>query len=389
MLGPGRPYGSTPARVPTVDVMQMTAALFTRPGAPLTCEEVTIADPREGEVRVRIAAAGVCHSDYRVLAGEWGATPPLVLGHEGAGVIESVGPGVDHLAPGDTVILSWTPSCGACSYCVAGRPQLCREAVATAYRNVMPDGTSRIARDGVPVYSYLSVGSFAEYAVVPAHGAVRVRTDADLAIAALVGCAVTTGVGASINTQPIRPGERALVIGAGGVGLSVLMGARIQSPSQLVAVDVSDEKLALAAELGATHTINATEVADVVEAVRDLTRGGVDVAYEATGLPTAIEQAYQSLAPGGVAVVVGQVATGARISIDPMPMSGRELTLRGSNYGSARPAIDFQRILDMYVRGDLPLDRLVGDRIKLDGLDGAFQAMAQGRVQGRTVVELS
>ncbi|BBZ36763.1 alcohol dehydrogenase catalytic domain-containing protein [Mycolicibacterium confluentis] len=369
--------------------MQMKAALFRDPSQPLTIEDVDIAAPGEQEVRVKISAAGVCHSDFRVLAGEWSATPPVVLGHEGAGVIESIGSGVTNLAPGDHVALSWTPSCGTCRYCVSGRPQLCQVAVSTAYRNVLPDGGTRIrSAAGEDVYSYLSVGSFAEYAVVPAYGAIKITGDVDPGIAALVGCAVTTGVGAAINTHPAKPSDSVLVIGAGGVGLSVVMGARLQSPGNLIVVDLAEDKLTLAEELGATHTVNAREH-DVLEAVLGITNGrGVDVAYEATGRAQAVEQAYECLTPGGTAVVVGQVASGERISIDPMRMSGRELTLTGSNYGSARPSIDFQRILDMYARQLLPLDRLIGDRVALTDVNEAFARMGAGTTSGRIVVDI-
>ncbi|BCY10717.1 Zn-dependent alcohol dehydrogenase [Actinoplanes sp. L3-i22] len=367
--------------------MRMRAAIFDGPGHDLVLTDIDIQDPKHDEVRVRITAAGICHSDYRVLAGEWGATTPLVLGHEGAGIVESVGAGVHSLRPGDTVALSWTPSCNRCRYCVTGRPQLCRSAVANAYRNVLPDGTTRLSRDGEDVYSYLSVGSFAEYVVVPESGAIRIDPGIDPAVAAIVGCAVTTGVGAAINTRPVRVGESVLVIGAGGVGLSVIMGAALQSPGRLIAVDIADSKLQLAKSFGATDTIDAT-AGDVVEAVRELTGGeGVDLAFEASGRAAGVEQAYASLAAGGTAVVVGQVATGERISIDPMAMSGRELTLTGSNYGSARPAVDFGRILDLYRRGLLPLDRLVTGRIRLPELTDAFRTMGRSATEGRWVVE--
>jgi S-(hydroxymethyl)glutathione dehydrogenase / alcohol dehydrogenase len=369
--------------------MQMKAAVFRSPSAPLTFEEVDLAEPDDGEVRVKISAAGVCHSDYRVLTGDWSANPPVVLGHEGAGVVESVGSGVTTLAPGDNVVLSWTPSCGLCRYCASGRPQLCQVAASTAYRNVLPDGSTRIRSSaGENVHSYLSVGSFAEYAVVPAYGAIKIAGDVDPGVAALVGCAVTTGVGAAINTYSPKASDNVLVIGAGGVGLSVVMGARLQSPGSLIVVDLAEDKLDLAKELGATHTINASEH-DVVDAVRDITNGrGVEVAYEATGRAQAVEQAYDCLTPGGTAVVVGQVASGERISIDPMRMSGRELTLTGSNYGSARPSIDFQRILDMHARQLLPLDRLIGDRVALTDINEAFTSMAAGTTSGRIVVDI-
>lgn len=366
----------------------MQAALFCGADEPLRLQTVDVAEPRADEVRVRLSAAGVCHSDHRVLVGEWDAPTPLVLGHEGAGIVESVGPHVTHVSAGDPVVLSWTPSCAHCSYCVSGRPQLCTTASGNAYRHVLTDGTTRITADGVPAFSYLSVGSFAQYAVVPAGGVVRLDHQVDPAVAALVGCAITTGVGAAVNTRPVAVGETVLVVGAGGVGLSVIMGARLQSPSCVIAVDVADAKLELAKRFGATHTVNA-RTDDVVAAIQDITGGrGVDVAYEAAGRVASIEQAFLALAPGGTVVVVGQVASGQRISIDPMRMSGRELTLTGSNYGSARPTVDFPRILELYRQGHLPLDELISRRIKLDQVNEAFTAMAQGEIAGRVVIDL-
>lgn len=365
--------------------MKATAAVLTAPSAPLHLEEIDVADPQLGEVRVRMLASGVCHSDLRVVVGEWDATMPVVLGHEGAGIVDAVGPGVTSLRPGDHVALSWTPSCGACRYCLSGRPQLCVNARTNAYNNLLPDGTTRLSLGGEPVYSYLSVGSFAEYAVVPQSGAIKIDDHVDPKIAALVGCAITTGVGATINTQPIPAGATAMVIGTGGVGQSAIAGLNLQSPSMLIAVDIVDERLRIAKQLGATHTINSATT-DVREAIMELTDGrGIEFAYEATGRAEAIEQAYYALAPGGVCTVVGQVATGGRISIDPLLMSGHELVLRGSNYGSSRPAIDFPRILSLHEEGKLDLNALVTKTIALDEINSAFDDMQAGKGL-RTVV---
>ncbi|GLB69118.1 Zn-dependent alcohol dehydrogenase [Arthrobacter mangrovi] len=366
--------------------MHMKGAVFNGPGTPLQIAELSVSGPQPGEVMVRMTASGVCHSDYHVVLGEWAAQTPLVLGHEGAGIVVEVGDGVTDVNVGDSVALSWTPSCRRCLYCVSGRPQLCTSAVQNAYRNVLPDGTTRLSRGGDPVYSYLSVGSFAEYAVVPESGAIKIADDVSPAIAALVGCAVTTGVGAAMNTVPVAPGSTVAVIGAGGVGLSAIMGARLQSPATIIAVDLSEEKLELARRAGATHTINARET-DVVGAIKEISGGdGVEYAFEAIGRAGTIEQAYAALAPGGTAVVVGQVPSGVKISIDPMAMSGRELTLTGSNYGSSRPSVDFNRILGLHSSGALDLELLVGDRIPLADINEAFTAMGSGAT-GRTVIE--
>jgi S-(hydroxymethyl)glutathione dehydrogenase/alcohol dehydrogenase len=365
----------------------MRAALLLEAGSPLSVEEVTIEPPRAGEVLVKLTASGVCHSDMNMVTGAWPGRTPLILGHEGAGIVAEIGDGVTGIETGDTVALSWTPSCRRCRYCVSGRPQLCTQASERAYGNVLQDGTTRVRRGDEDVYSYLSVGSFAEYAVVPESGVVKVPADLDPAIGALVGCAITTGVGAAINTHPIPAGATVLVAGAGGVGLSVIQGANLQSPSMIIVVDLSQERLDLACEFGATHTLDGADP-ELLEQIRELTGGlGVDVAFEAIGNPRTIELVYAALAPGGTAVVVGQVPTGQRITIDPMRMSGRELTLKGSNYGSARPSIDFLRILDLQAAGRLKLDRMVSARLPLEKINDAFELMRSGS-GARTVIEL-
>lgn len=363
----------------------MNAAVFERVGKPLDVQEVEIDDPKADEVLVRLAASGVCHSDYHVVLGEWESPTPIVLGHEGSGVVEAVGEGVTSVVPGDHVILSWTPYCGRCRYCLAGRQNLCKLAYETVYQGVLLDGTTRLSRRGERVYTYAGVGSFGERTIVPETGAIKIRPDAPLDRAAIVGCAVTTGVGAAINTARVEPGASVLVIGCGGVGLSVVMGAALVSARPIIAVDVVDAKLALARRVGADVTVNA-RTQDVGDAVRELTGGdGVDFAFEAIGLPRTIEQAYSCLAPGGVAIVVGQTPMNQTVSIDPLIMSDREKVLRGSNYGSARPSVDFPRIIDLYMAGKLDLDALIGDTIPLAGVNDAFDAMAGGE-SARTVI---
>lgn len=370
-----------------VETLTFRAAVFEGPGRPLAIEEVELpAQPGPGEVLVKLAASGLCHSDYHVLRGEWPAPTPLVLGHEGAGTVEAVGEGVTSVATGDHVVLCWTPWCGRCPYCMAGRPILCDMAKSRASRHVMYDGTTRLTRDGRPVHSYIALGTFGQYAMVGETGAVRIRGDVPLAQASLVGCAVTTGIGAVLNTAAVTPGSSVLVIGCGGVGLNIVQGARLAAARQVIAVDRRPEKLEVARALGATDALEAG-AGDVVEAVRGLTVGrGVDFAFEAIGVPAMIEAACEALAKGGTAVVVGQVAAGQRVSIDPLLLSDQEKTIRGSNYGSARPPIDFPRILDLYAEGRIDLDSLVTRRIRLEGINDAFDAM--GRGEGiRTVIE--
>jgi S-(hydroxymethyl)glutathione dehydrogenase / alcohol dehydrogenase len=366
----------------------MTAALFEESGRSLAIEHVEIDEPRAGEVLVKLAASGVCHSDYHVLLGEWQSPTPIVLGHEGAGVVEAVGDGVTAVAPGDHVILSWTPYCGRCSYCLRGRPSLCEVAAATTYESVLFDGTTRIRRGEENVHAYLSVGSFAEYAVVPETGAVVITKDVPLDLASIVGCAVTTGIGAAVNTASVEPGSSVVVIGCGGVGLSIVMGAALVSAHPIIAVDVVDSKLALAERVGATEVVNSRRQ-DISDVVRQLTRGrGVDYAFEAIGLASTIEAAYEALAPGGTAVVVGQAAEGVKASFDPQVMSDREKRLIGCNYGSARPPLDFQRIIDLSMAGKIDLEALVSQRIGLEEVNDAFAAMGRGEV-ARSIISYS
>jgi S-(hydroxymethyl)glutathione dehydrogenase/alcohol dehydrogenase len=369
-----------PAARPTFrfDGRTMRAAVFRTPNEPLIIEEVEVAEPGTGELLVALHASGVCRSDAHVLLGEWSAPTPLVLGHEGAGVVEVVGDGVRGFSPGDHVVLSWCPNCRRCEWCLSGRPQLCDVAAATTYESVMYDGTTRLRQGAIPVHAYLSTGTFGQYAVVPESGAVVIDSDIPLERAAIVGCAVATGFGAVVNTAQVPVGATVAVIGCGGVGLSVLQGARAASASQIIAIDLHQDKLALARRLGATHTVDGSAT-DPINAALELTGGrGVDFAFEAIGAPQAIEQAAALLAPGGTLTIVGQTPEGAHVRLDPFRISDRELRIIGSNYGSCRPVLDFPRILELDRRGILDLEALITDRIVLDDVNGAFSALSDG-----------
>jgi len=369
--------------------LSFRAAVFEGTGAPLRLQELAVSgEPQRGEVLVRVKASGVCHSDYRVFKGDWSAPTPLVLGHEGAGVVESVGPDVTRVKPGDHVVLTWTPPCGQCRYCVVGRPALCDVAKSRASRHVMPDGTTRLRRGEEPVHSYISLGTFGECALVTQSAVVPIRKDVPFTQACLVGCAVTTGIGAVINTAKVEPGATVLLLGCGGVGLSILQGARIAAAEPIIAVDPNQEKLATAKRFGATHVVNPDEDPDL-QSVLEITGGrGVDYAFEAVGLASTAELAFAMTAKGGTAVLVGEPASGTRISIDPLLLADQERTLKGSNYGSSVPLRDFPRILDWYASGRIDLDAMVTDRIPLEGVNEAFAAM--GRGEGiRTVIEHS
>jgi S-(hydroxymethyl)glutathione dehydrogenase / alcohol dehydrogenase len=354
------------------------AAVFTGPGTPVEVTDVELAPPGPAEVRVRIAAAGVCHSDLHVRRGEWQPPVPLVMGHEGAGVVTATGPGVSDLAEGDHVVLSWVAPCGQCRYCRAGREARCQVAATiVAPGGTMPDGTTRLSRHGETVYHYLGVSSFAEEAVVPASGAIKVRDDAPLEVIALVGCAVATGVGAVTNTAAVEPGAQVAVIGCGGVGLSVVQGARLAGAGRIVAMDLRPAKLALAATLGATDVIDVSQ-ADAVQALRDLIPDGADYAFDAIGLTSTTEQAIAMLGLGGAAVVVGLPPAGARASFEPLVLAEADQRILGSNYGSVRPAIDIPALVDRYLDGQLKLDEMVSARRPLEAAQASLADLEAG-----------
>ncbi|MFJ9733472.1 Zn-dependent alcohol dehydrogenase [Streptomyces sp. NPDC101171] len=360
--------------------IEFDAAVFRAPDEPLTVERVTLpSTPPPGEVLVRLKASGVCHSDLHVLAGEWEVPAPMILGHEGAGIVESVGEGVTTLKQGDHVVLSWTPSCRRCHYCVSGRPVLCDMVSRHSANHLSFDGRTRVTSVGDDdVYSFAGLGTFGEFTLVPESAAIAVRSDAPFEQAALVGCAVTTGVGAAINTAMVRPSDTVLVLGCGGVGLNAIQGARLAGARRIIAADLSDEKLEQARVFGATDLINNGRE-NFADRVQELTDGrGVEIAIEAIGLPGTIEAAYGALARGGTAVVAGQVADGVRISIDPFVMSDQELSLIGSNYGSSKPDADFPLLIDHYMNHRIDLDNLVTNVIGLKDINKAFEQMRRG-----------
>jgi S-(hydroxymethyl)glutathione dehydrogenase/alcohol dehydrogenase len=364
----------------------MKAAVFHEHNAPLKVEDIDIDKPKGGEVLVKLAASGVCHSDLSVINGTIPfPSPPAVLGHEGAGVVEEIGRDVTAVKPGDHVILSWRPSCGKCGYCVSGRPQLCQTIALPILQGYLPDGTSRLHKGGTEIKHFTGVSSFAEYAVVPETGIVKIRTDVPLEGAALVGCGVMTGVGAAINTARVAPGSSVAVIGCGGVGLNVVQGAALAGAEKIIAIDLNPKKLELAKQFGATHFVNPKD-GDPVSQVMALTDGlGTDYAFEVIGRADTAVQAYNSIRPGGTAVVVGVAKPDDMITIPAVSLL-QEKTLKGSIYGSARPSIDMPKILDLYMNKKLKLDELVSRRIKLEEINLAFEWMEKGEVARSVII---
>lgn len=345
---------------------------------PLAIEEVELAPPGPGEVLVRIGAAGLCHSDLSVINGDRPRPTPMVLGHEAAGIVEAWGPGVTDLAVGDHVVMVFVPSCGHCVCCSEGRPALCEPGNAANGQGTLLSGERRLALDGRPVNHHIGVSAFAERAVLSRYSLVRIDQDIPLEIAALFGCAVLTGVGAAINTARVRGGETVAVIGLGGVGLSAVLGAVAAGAVQVIAVDLADDKLALATELGATATVNAADPG-AVETIRRLTQGGVDHALEMAGSVKALELAFDVTRRGGTTTTAGLANPAARMALSPVRLVAEERTLRGSYVGSCIPTRDIPRFVALYRAGRLPVDRLLTSRGRLADINAGFDLLAEGR----------
>jgi Zn-dependent alcohol dehydrogenase len=349
--------------------------------------DLELAPPAPGEALVRLHASGVCHSDLNAIDGTAETPCPAVLGHEGAGVVEAVGPGVS-LAPGARVVLSWLPACGRCDECRRELPYLCRTAWAAMAAGSLLDGTSRLSRGGDPVFHYCFLSSFAERAVVPAQCCVPIPAGVPFEIAALVGCAITTGTGAVWRTAGVRPGDRVCVIGCGGVGMSAILGAVAVGAAPIVAVDLEDEKLERALSLGATDAVRWTGgPEETAERVQQASGGGVDYAIEATGRTEAGLAAFLSTRPHGAAVLIGIPHADAVLSLPASQIPRTERRVLGSMYGSARPERDFPALLDLYLRGRLPLDRLISARLPLEAVEQAFDGLRTGTAL-RTVIDL-
>jgi S-(hydroxymethyl)glutathione dehydrogenase/alcohol dehydrogenase len=356
----------------------MKAAICHEKNQPVRVEDVTLDAPRREEVRVRMVATGVCHSDLSVVHGVIPMKLPCVLGHEGAGVVEEVGEGVTHVAPGDKVVLAWVTPCGRCFFCRLGKPHLCEVGELINRTNRMPDGTSRLRLGGQELSAFSALGALAEEAVVPANAAVKLPPDAPLDRCALLGCAVTTGVGAVFNTAQVTPGSKVAVFGAGGVGLNAIQGAAIAGAERIVAVDTQAAKLERAKVFGATDTVDASQ-GDPVEAVRRLTAGrGADYVFEAVGRKETIEQALAATRKAGTCVVIGVGSPRESVALSVFGIPYFEKRLVGSWYGSANVHVDVPKLLALYRAGKLKLDELVTRTYPLAEVNQAFADMTSG-----------
>jgi NDMA-dependent alcohol dehydrogenase len=368
--------------------MATRAAVLTGLDQPLVIrDDVVVEAPRAGEIRIRVAACGVCRSDLSMQDGTLPVPMPVVLGHEASAVVEEVGEGVTDLAPGDHVVVSWVPQCGACFFCRRGQPHLCQTADAVLLTGGLLDGSPRLRLDGAPLFQMTGAGTFSEETVIPATSAVKVPHDLPLDVAALLGCAVLTGVGAALNTATIRPGDTVAVVGCGGVGLNIVQGARLAGAEVIVAVDVHPAKLAVAEAFGATHTVDAT-TSDPANAVRDLTgQRGADVAFEALGQGRTIEQTVDMTRRGGQAVLVGIPRLDVMLTLPAMlGIVLQERTIKGCWYGSSDLRRDVPRLVDLYREGRLLLDELVSRRIDLSEVNEALEAMKAGEVSRSVIV---
>jgi len=367
--------------------MDVKAAIAFEAGKPLQIETVQLEGPKEGEVLVEIKATGICHTDAFTLSG---ADPeglfPAILGHEGAGVVVEVGPGVRSLKPGDHVIPLYIPECRNCDYCLSGKTNLCQAIRVTQGQGLMPDGTSRFSLAGKKIHHYMGTSTFANYTVLPEIALAKIREDAPFEKVCYIGCGVTTGLGAVINTAKVEPGANVVVFGLGGIGLNVIQAARMVGAGMIVGVDLNPKKRVLAEKLGMTHFVNPTEVeGDLVAHLVELTKGGADYSFECVGNVKLMRQALECCHKGwGVSVIVGVAGAGQEISTRPFQLvTGR--VWKGTAFGGAKGRTAVPKIVDWYMEGKINIDDLITQIMPVERINGAFDLMHQG--EGiRTVV---
>jgi S-(hydroxymethyl)glutathione dehydrogenase / alcohol dehydrogenase len=360
--------------------MKTRAAIAWKAGQPLTVEQVDLEGPKAGEVLVEIMATGICHTDWYTLSG---ADPegifPAILGHEGAGVVREVGPGVSSLRRDDHVIPLYTPECRQCKFCLSHKTNLCQAIRATQGRGLMPDATSRFSLDGKPVYHYMGTSTFSNYVVVPEIALAKVRSDAPFDKICYIGCGVTTGIGAVIFTARVEAGANVVVFGLGGIGLNVIQGARMVGADKIIGVDINPAREAMARRFGMTHFVNPSQVENVVDTLVGLTDGGADYSFECIGNPQVMRQALECCHKGwGQSIIIGVAPAGAEISTRPFQLvTGR--VWKGSAFGGARGRTDVPRIVDWYMEGKINIDELITHRLPLERINEGFDLMKSGQ----------
>jgi S-(hydroxymethyl)glutathione dehydrogenase / alcohol dehydrogenase len=361
--------------------MQVRAAVAYEAGKPLTLETVDLEGPRAGEVLVEVKATGICHTDKYTLSG---ADPeglfPAILGHEGAGIVAETGPDVRSVKPGDHVIPLYTPECRQCEACLSGKTNLCVAIRATQGRGLMPDGTSRFSRGGKPILHYMGTSTFANFTVLPEIAVAKIREDAPFDRVCYIGCGVTTGIGAVINTAKVEPGAKVVIFGLGGIGLNVVQGCRIVGADMIVGVDLNPARRALAEQFGMTHFVNPREIAgDLVPYLTDLTKGGADYSFECIGNVQTMRQALECCHRGwGVATIIGVAGAGQEISTRPFQLvTGR--VWKGTAFGGAKGRTDVPKIVNWYMDGKINIDDLITHRLPLDRINEGFDLMERGQ----------
>lgn len=366
----------------------MKAAVLYEANTPLKIEEVELDDPQEGEILVKLEAVGVCHTDLSFMKGDMPCPVPIVVGHEGCGIVQKVGPGVTSVQPGDKVITMVSFSCGKCRYCAEGRPTMCVENLMIMMMAELPFFKGKRIHKGDQYMAQLfGLGSFAEYCVVHERAAIKVRPDAPSDVVCLMGCGVTTGLGSAINTAKVKPGDSVVVYGVGGVGLAAVMGAKLAGAGNIIAVARSNNKLEMAKELGADHVINPKEVEDVPAKVKELTGGmGADAAIEAAGVAAVMQQAFASIHNGGICVIAGMAPMMDTVTFMPFEfLLGK--TIKGTVQGDIVASVDIPRFVDMYMAGKLPIDKLISKKFNLDQVNDAFAALENKEVL-RSVIKI-
>ena len=367
--------------------MDVKAAVAFKAGEPLSIETVQLEGPKAGEVLVEIKATGICHTDAFTLSGD---DPegifPAILGHEGAGVVVDIGPGVTSVKKGDHVIPLYTPECRQCKFCLSGKTNLCQAIRETQGRGLMPDGTSRFSMNGKPIFHYMGTSTFANYSVMPEISVAKIRQDAPFDKVCYIGCGVTTGVGAVINTAKVTAGSNVAVFGLGGIGLNVIQGARMVGADIIIGVDINPAKVELAKKFGMTHFVNPKEVDDVVAAIAEITDGGVDYSFECIGNTHTMRQSLECCHKGwGESVIIGVAGAGQEISTRPFQLvTGR--VWKGSAFGGARGRTDVPKIVDWYMDGKIDIDSLITHKLSLDDINKGFDLMHHGE-SIRAVVE--
>ncbi|WP_265422377.1 S-(hydroxymethyl)glutathione dehydrogenase/class III alcohol dehydrogenase [Aeromonas salmonicida] len=370
-----------------VQSIKCKAAIAWGPGQPLSIEEVEVMPPQAGEVRVRIVATGVCHTDAFTLSGE---DPegvfPCILGHEGGGIVESIGEGVTSVKVGDHVIPLYTPECGECKFCKSGKTNLCQKIRTTQGKGLMPDGTTRFSKDGQPIYHYMGTSTFSEYTVLPEISIAKVDPAAPLEEVCLLGCGVTTGIGAVMNTAKVKEGESVAIFGLGGIGLSAVIGARLAKAGRIIAIDINESKFELARKLGATDCINPNDYdKPIQEVIVEMTDGGVDFSFECIGNVKVMRAALECCHKGwGESVIIGVAGAGQEISTRPFQLvTGR--VWRGSAFGGVRGRSELPNYVQRYMQGEFKLDDFITHTMPLEQINEAFELMHEGK-SIRTVI---